>query len=174
MSEVTTRLVSVEQKPGESENGPYTLFKFTAADGKKYQTFNEELGAKISNQLLNVDGLVVVFEVNSRKSRDGTRTFTNNMMSDAYLAASKPVSGSAGTSSGRSSSTVTPNGKLVALEAAVQVVVHMVDSGQLDSFNGAAILSIADGFVAWANGTLAGSDPEDAVPDADPSEAVPD
>lgn len=171
MAEVITKLVSVEKKPGSNANGAFVLTKFTAADGKKYQTFDEELAAKVENQLMNIDGVKVVFEVQSRTNQG--RTFTNNVMSDAFISGNETSAGSgAASGGGRGASSVTPNGKLAALGPAVQVGLYLIESGQVESLDFAGFTSIADMFVAWANGEIAGADPEDIAPPG--AEVVPD
>jgi len=171
VAEVTTKLVSVEKKPGSNANGAFVLTKFTAADGKKYQTFDEELAAKVENQLMNIDNVKIVFEVQSRTNQG--RTFTNNSMTDAFVSGNEAAASSGG--SGRGASAVTPNGKLNALGPAVTVGLYLIESGQVESLDFSGFTSIADMFVAWANGDLAGADPEDIDPEATAAaEVVPD
>lgn len=173
MAEVITKLVSVEKKPGSNANGAFVLTKFTAADGKKYQTFDEELAAKVENQLMNIDGVKIVFEVQSRTNQG--RTFTNNGMTDAFISGNESSAGSGG-GSGRGASAVTPNGKLTALGPAVQVGLYLIESGQVESLDFSGFTSIADMFIAWANGEIAGADTEDIEPPATAAaaEVVPD
>lgn len=175
MAEVITKLVSVEKKPGSNANGAFVLTKFTAADGKKYQTFDEELAAKVENQLMNIDGVKIVFEVQSRTNQG--RTFTNNSMTDAFISGNETAAASgaaSGGGSGRGASAVTPNGKLAALGPAVTVGLYLIESGQVESLDFSGFTQIADMFVAWANGEIAGADPEDIAPPEPAAEVVPD
>ena len=162
MPEVTVTLTSFEEKPGESANGPYVLTKFSADDGKKYQTFDEELAERLKTSLRKP--VKLSFEVQSRTNNG--RTFTNNVVQDAV----DPSVSTGGESVADSGTGV----KIAAFTAAESVVANLVGSGQMEDYNFLAIVRVADNILAWAEGSLAGSDPEDAVPDSDPSDAVPD
>ena len=163
MPEIITTLTGFEVKPGESGNGPYILSKFAADDGKKYQTFDEELAERMKARIGKPSKLE--FEVQSRTS--GNRTFTNNVVTDI----SDPSASTVDASGGGSSAVME---RLAAFQAAESVVSTLVASGQSEDYSFLAIVGAADNILAWAEGNLAGSDPEDAVPDADPSDAVPD
>ena len=159
MPEIQVTLTGFEVKPGESANGPYVLTKFTADDGKKYQTFDEELAAKLKSKI-GQGTFGLEFEVQSRTNNG--KTFTNNVATGLAGAATIDASG-AGTSSGTLE-------RLAAFEAGLRLTEVVAP----ENLNFVTVTTAAESILAWAKGELAGSDPEDAVPDADPSDAVPD
>ena len=77
MPEIQVALIGFDVKPGESANGTYVLTKFTADDGKKYQTFDEELAEKLKAKI-GQGTFGLGFEVQSRQNNG--RTFTNNVI----------------------------------------------------------------------------------------------
>jgi len=97
VSEVTTTLTGFEAKPGENANGTYVLLRFTADDGKKYQTFDEELGERMKARIGQKS--VIAFEVQQRNSNG--KTFTNNVATDIFEPGSQPAA-SNGASAGAS------------------------------------------------------------------------
>lgn len=166
MPELQVTLTGFEVKPGESSKGPYKLTRFKADDGKNYQTFDEALADRMKERI-GVSSLVT-FEVQSRTS--GNRTFTNNVATDIADPNAPTVDAS---SNGSAGGNATAN-RILAFAAGVKLAEALVSSGQADTIDFAGVTRAADGILAWAEGNLAGSDPEDAVPDADPSDAVPD
>lgn len=161
MAEVITVLTGFSIKPGSNAQGSYTLTKFDADDGKKYQTFDDDIAAQ-AKALIGTQ-VRITFEVQSRTNQG--RTFTNNVISEvAEASASAPAAASSGGARG-----LTANGKVSAFRAAVEAagLVKIKDPSFTD------IIRIAESITAWAEGRLAGDDPEDAVPEADPLDAVP-
>jgi len=157
MSEIVTTITGFELKPGESASGTYVLSKFSADDGKKYQTFDEELAERVKARVGQSSR--VVFE--SQQRTNNGRTFTNNVITDI-------MDPNAAASSNGSSVVATPATleRIAAFEAGVQLV-SVVSP---ESFDFASVTRAAEGILAWAKGELAGSDPEDITTDDDAKE----
>jgi len=165
VSEVTTTLTGFEAKPGENANGTYVLLRFTADDGKKYQTFDEELGERMKARIGQKS--VIAFEVQQRNSNG--KTFTNNVATDIFEPGSQPAA-SNGASAGASVAASPVLERVAAFEAGLRLVEVVAP----ENLNFVSVTAAAENILAWAKGELAGSDPEDIVPEDDSAaDAVP-
>lgn len=162
MPEVVTTITGFDVKPGESAQGPYVLTRFNAEDGKKYQTFDEELAGRVKERI-GVPSRIT-FEPQQRTSNG--RTFTNNALTD--IADPSAPAGQSGGAAGAVAASPTLE-RIAAFEAGVALVSVVAP----ENFNFLTVSSAAEQILAWAKGELAGSDPEDITPDDEPAEEVP-
>jgi len=172
VGQVTTKFTGFENKSGTNDNGAWKLTKFQAEDGKKYQTFDDDIREQGKAFEESGEEVTVVFEVQKRGQN------TNNVIESLEAASSGGSSAaSSGGSSGGEGAGIFYSPIAYRIEAfgvAIKFGEFMVQSGQLDELDFSGVVRISDMIVAYGEGKLAGGDPDDATPPGADAEAVPD
>ena len=155
MTEIVTTFTGFEVKSGTNDNGPWKLVKFVDAEGKRFQTFDEDIaeqGQGMIGQLVRVE-----FEVESRQS--GGKTRTNNKILALYDPSAPSGSGGGGGGGGAASEAQL---KLMAAQTAATLAA----AGAIDISDLEDLVAAADNLFAWATGTLE-IDDDDISPPGD-------
>ena len=168
MGQVTTKFTGFENKSGTNDNGAWKLTKFQAEDGKKYQTFDDDIREQGKAFEESGEEVTVVFEVQKRGQN------TNNVIESLEAALSVGSSAGSGAASAATAAASPVIYRIAAFDVAIKFGEFMVQSGQLDALDFSGVVRIADMIVAYGEGSLAAGDPDDITPPGEGGEVVPD